>query len=194
MKTNLTISIPVWLDRLFTWPVTWYRKRRFGYSFRRIDLGEGEWTILDEVDYYRFAGFNWCADGSNGNIYAVRGAKIAPGEFKIVRLHREIMNAPPGLLVDHRNCNTLDNRRQNLRLATRLQNAFNRSKRKSKASSKFIGVSRDTHRGKWIARTYYNYKQIWLGRFDSEIEAARAYDEAAKKYHKDFARLNFPEA
>jgi hypothetical protein len=102
------------------------------------------------------------------------------------------MNPPPGLLVDHRNCNSLDNRRANLRLATHQENMRNRRKRKN-TSSRFIGVTFDKQRGKWLARIIYQGKRIFLGRFDTEIEAARAYDAAVKKYHIEFARLNFPE-
>ena len=194
MKVNLTIPIPVWLDRLFTWPVMVYRKLKFGYAYRRICLGEGLWTIVDPQDYYRFGNLNWCAAGQNGTFYALSGLRVSPNEIKLVRLHREIMKAPDGILVDHRSCYSLDNRKENLRLATHAQNMFNRPKRNlKKATSKFIGVGFDKSRGKWVARIHYQNKQIWLGRFDSEIDAAKAYDKAAKKYHKDFARLNLPE-
>jgi hypothetical protein len=111
-----------------------------------------------------------------------------------MRLNRVIMDAPPGLLVDHRNGNTLDNRRTNLRLATCSQNRINSQRDKSKTSSRYVGVSLEKGRGKWLAYISYNGKRIHLGRFDNELDAARAYDLAAVKYHGEFARLNFPEA
>jgi hypothetical protein len=103
------------------------------------------------------------------------------------------MNPPRGFLVDHKNLNTLDNTRTNLRLATRSQNMFNRNKIKSNTSSRFRGVCFDKRRKKWCAYITVEGKRIWLGTFDNEIDAAMAYDAAAKKYHGEFARLNFSE-
>ena len=102
------------------------------------------------------------------------------------------MRAPVELLVDHRNNNGLDNRRDNLRLATSSQNNCNSRKRKN-TTSQFRGVCFCKAKGKWDANINLAGKRIWLGSFDSEIEAGKAYDEAAKKCHGEFARLNFPE-
>ncbi len=193
MFTKLTISIPVWLDRLCAWPVMWYRRRKFGYDFRRIDLGEGWWTILDAEDYYRLNDFKWSIGGTGNKFYAVRGTKTGTERAKIVSLHREIMKPPAGLLVDHRNGFSLDNRRENLRLATHSQNQFNKAKTCSKTSSRYIGVYFEKCSGLWVVQIKHRRKRIFLGRFDSEIDAARAYDAAAQRYRGEFARLNFPQ-
>ena len=191
MKTNLTIGIPVWLDKICAWPVTAYRKWKYGYPYRRIYLGEGEWTILDQQDYYCYAGFKWVLNGQETRFYAVRNAKNEDGKVRTVRLHREITQAPDGVLVDHKNRRTLDNRRANLRFATQSQNMQNRRKRKN-TTSKYVGVCLDKQRGQWEVRLVHQGKRIWIGRFHSEIEAAKAHDAAAKKYQGEFARLNFP--
>ena len=191
MSANLTLPIPVWLDLLFTWPVLLYRRIRFGYTFRRIYLGEGEWTILDVQDYYKYAKYKWSLGGNGQKYYAVRGTKNKDNEIEILRLHRLILPPPPGLIIDHRNGKGLDNRRTNLRPATQSQNMQNRKKRKN-STSKFIGVWFVKAKNRWESSITYQKKRIFLGRFKSEIEAARAYDRAALKYHKDFARLNFP--
>jgi hypothetical protein len=192
MKLHLTINVPNWLDRICAWPVLFYRRLKYGYTYRRIFLGEGEWTIVEPEDYYRFRDFRWCVSGNGTSYYAVRNAKTGPFRTKMVSLHRGIMNPPDGLLVDHRNRDSLDNRRVNLRIATQSQNMQNRRK-KPNASSRFIGVCFKKNEYLWVAQIKYKKKRLWLGRFDNEVDAAKAYDRAAKQYHGEFARLNFSE-
>lgn len=191
--TTIQFKVPNWLDYIFACPLMLYRKHKYGYSYRRIYLGQNHWTILDAEDYYKFSNIGWALGGYKKNFYAVGGIKNKDGEFEIMRLHRVIMNPPKRRVVDHRNGDGLDNRRDNLRLATRGQNVCNKIKTRKKTSSKFIGVSFDKRSGLWAAYVGHLRKKIFLGYFDSEIAAARAYDKAALEYHKEFARLNFPE-
>ena len=180
-----------WLDRLFTFPLLAYRLLRYGYTYRRIYLGEGQWTIVDQQDYYQLGHFKWSVCGNDKNIYAARIlSKTRSGRVISSFLHREIMNDPKGFFVDHRNGNGLDNRRDNLRLATRSQNSANKRKRKN-TSSRFIGVHFDKRSGRWCAGIKKNAKRYGIDYYDNEIDAARAYDAAAKKFHGEFARLNF---
>lgn len=193
MSANLNIRIPEWLDKICVSPLLFYRRLKYGYPFRKIYLGENEFTIVEPPDYYKFGKYNWILWGTGYNLYAVRSVKIGPLRTRIMSLHREIMNPPKRRLVDHRNTNSLDNRRANLRLATRAQNNCNRRKTSRKTASRFVGVSFDKNNPAWVSCIQYKGKRINLGRFKNEIDAAKAYDAAARKYHKEFARLNFPE-
>lgn len=107
-------------------------------------------------------------------------------------MHRDIMRARAGFIIDHVNHNGLDNRKANLRPATLAQNARNSRRRQNRSGYKGVCYYQD--RNKYRAVIWHNYKRIHLGYFDSKITAARAYDTAAKKYHNDFASLNFPQS
>jgi hypothetical protein len=96
--------------------------------------------------------------------------------------------------IDHINNNGLDNRKANLRHATPAQKARNRRKTAAKTSSKYKGVSYHAGQRKWCASIHVNGQSEYLGLFQNEIDAAKAYDAAAKKHHKEFAVLNFPSA
>ena len=193
MSSKLTITIPVWLDLVLVWPVLLYRQWKYGYSYRRIYLGEGRFTIVDPPDFYRFNKSHWLFKTRGNCFYAIRFINTSNDKLKFILLHREIMKAPKGLLVDHRNNDGLDNRRANLRIATRSQNGMNSRRNKSKTSSQYVGVTFDKRKRRWFTRIYFNNKCIRIGYFEGEIVAAKAYDAAAKKYYGEFARLNFPE-
>lgn len=192
MNVNLTIPLPVWLDRIFSWPILLYRKIKFGCAFRKIYLGQNKWTVLDPDDFYRLGSFKWFVIGHQGKFYAVRSDNVGQTKTRTLRMHREIMKPRKRLLVDHKNGDSLDNRRANLRLATHAQNVYNKRKTKSKTTSRFIGVFFETRAQRWKAKIEYKGKTKWLGTFKSEFEAAKARDEGAKKYFGEFARLNFP--
>ncbi len=101
-------------------------------------------------------------------------------------MHRVILQPTDGKQTDHINHNTLDNRRQNLREATPLENS--RNKKQGKGKSRYKGVS--PVKGRWIAQIGIG-GQNYIGSYKTEIDAAKAYDAAAMKHFGEFARLNF---
>lgn len=165
-----------------------------------IRLTRGLVAFVDPEDFDELSKINWhvSANVVGNHIYAIHQprdctkSKVAP----LIRMHRFILNAPDALEVDHINGFTLDNRRANLRLCERINNSRNRKKPKAwrgrPCTSSFKGVHR-SKTGKWIAQIHPDNKLVNLGSFDIEIEAARAYDTAAKQFFGPFARLNFPE-
>jgi hypothetical protein len=106
-------------------------------------------------------------------------------------MHREILNAPAGVFVDHKDGDGLDNRKENLRIVTSAQNQQNRRKISRKTTSKYKGVYFRRENKKYCALICCKGKRMHLGYFDNEIDAAKAYDQAAKKFFGEFARLNF---
>lgn len=107
-------------------------------------------------------------------------------------MHRQIIEVGDGLLTDHINHNSVDNRKANLRPATPTQSNRNRRKFSGQSNSKYKGVYWKKHIKKWVAQIGVDRKVIHLGCFKKEIDAAKAYDQGARIYHKEFASLNFP--
>lgn len=122
-----------------------------------------------------------------GQIYF---ARVRKGKKQY--LHRLIVNCPDNMVVDHINGNTLDNRKSNLRICTKLQNQYNQKKHKGKRHSKYKGVTyrKELISKPWEAFIYPNGKHIRLGYFKTELEAAEAYNKAAVEYYGKYAKLN----
>lgn len=158
---------------------------------RTIPLTQGRVAIVDAADYDAIAAHKWYAHRQYGDVfYAGRSLPVGNGKFATLHMHRLIMAAPKGLVVDHINHNGLDNRRSNLRLCTNLENVRHCSSAKG-ATSKYLGVGWHKSTAKWMARIRFGGKQVHLGTFIDEAAAARAYDEAAHKHYGTFANLNF---
>jgi hypothetical protein len=158
---------------------------------KTIPLTQGKFALVDDADFEELSKHRWCAakDHCYNRWYACRAEKIN-GQYKTIKMHRLIMNTPKGMHTDHINHDGLDNRRINLRVCTNQQNLFNHQKRQN-CSSKYKGVIWEVN--KWTARIKYNNKSTRLGHFDNEIDAARAYDENAKRLYGEYASVNFPQ-
>ncbi len=189
---NIKIKLPVRLEQIAVMPVLLYRWVRFGYAFRLIPLSQDKFAIVDADDYEKLRKYKWYARKSLRTYYAVcyiSGPKYL--SRRNVYMHHLVIDIPDGMCCDHINHNGLDNRKANLRAATQLQNLWNRRKYKSYAHSVYKGVDWARHTRRWRSRISVYGKRLHLGHFNNEIEAAKAYDEAAKKYFGDFANLNF---
>lgn len=151
-------------------------------------------TIVDDEDFDWLNAVTWNVNvgQSNGRyVFRVLRPPNRSGGLNgaFARLIWEHHHGPFKQQIDHINHNGLDNRKQNLRIATVNQNAANRHKRIGDHQSCFKGVGRN---GKgWKSQIRFNGKLIYLGHFDSEKEAAQAYDKAALKLFGEFAFLNF---
>jgi hypothetical protein len=110
----------------------------------------------------------------------------------MVYLHRELTGAPKGKEIDHKNGDGLDNQKENLRLTTRKGNSQAFQNKRAGATSQFRGVHFSRGERKWVAKARADYKRIHFGSFDSEIEAARAYDSGVTALGFSKEALNFP--
>lgn len=152
---------------------------------RKIPLTKGKFALVDDEDYEYLNQFKWHYSSTG---YAVRDIQ-KNGKRTSQRMHRIVNQTPDGMQTDHRNHNTLDNRKDNLRTCTALQNNKHGTSRKN-STSKYLGVHWDKKSRKWRANIRVNRILIHLGYYDSEEDAALFYNKAAEKYHGEFASLN----
>lgn len=152
-----------------------------GTSYRFIPLTRGQNSIVDAEDFEWLNKWNWYAFWSTKtkSFYAERKPT-----GKLIRMHREILKCGILELVDHKNHDTLDNRKENLRKATHSQNSCNRR------SNILKGVSWHKKAAKWRCYIKINGKQIHLGLFTDKPEASKTYNEAACQYFGEFAHYN----
>ena len=163
------------------------------YIMKEINLSQGKFcknrgkyvALVDDEDYELLNQFRWCANKIGNTFYAIRNIVI-DGKHKVQYMHGDIMN---GKGIDHIDHNGLNNQKSNLRFCTKRENSMNQRKMEN-ASSIYKGVTFNKRDRNWIAQIMINGKNIRLGCFISETEAAKAYNTKAIALFCEFANLN----
>lgn len=146
-------------------------------------------VLIDKKDFDKFKKYTWVVSFRCNKFYCIAAVRIN-NKRTTIRLHRYLMNCPRGMEIDHKNGDSLDNRRKNLRICTRAENSMNMAKSSHKMSSKYKGVHFYKRYKNYQVSIKFKQKKIHLGYFDNEIEAAKAYNKKAKELFGKFARLN----
>ena len=160
---------------------------------KQIGLTQGKYALVDDADFEWLNQWKWFAVRQrNGNWYAVRNSTWKNVKGRTIYMHRKILRLTVEDYheTDHKDHNGLNNQRENLRIATRMQNQYNQKPQIGK-SSQYKGVRWHKRDRKWRAEIKLNKKTRWIGAYNSEIEAARSYDRVAKELFGEFAYTNF---
>lgn len=159
---------------------------------KQIALTQGKCALVDNADFDFLNQWKWCALKNRNKFYAVRGSVDGNGKRILIPMHRQILGlSDPKALGDHKDGNGLNNQRENLRSCTNAENLRNRP---------YTVNSKTLHKGVYWDKSHNCFKvqictsghQKHIGHFKSIEDAAKAYDEAAKRLHGEFAHLNFP--
>lgn len=154
---------------------------------KEIELTKGKFALVDDCDFDRVSAFKWQA-AADGNTYYAQ--MVVDGHS--IRMHRFILGVRRGVGIDHKNRNGLDNRRENIRVATQSQNNHNRpaQKRPWKKHSEYKGLTWAYGPSCWQVRIMVDGRRRLIGYFKDEAEAARAYNAAAREMCGEYALLN----
>lgn len=158
---------------------------------REIELTQGKVALVDDGDYERLAQYKWSAKREGNVWYAVRNVTLPDGTKTVSRMHWEVIGKPrKGYVTDHIDGDGLNNQRHNLRHVSHRVNLLNCRKRKDK-TSKYRGVSFHKPSGKWRAQITHHGKVMYIGIYNTEEDAAKAWDEAAINLRGELAKNNF---
>ena len=158
-------------------------------DYIEIVLTQGQSTKISKGDFDKVRPYKWYAVKRRKGYWACAHSLLPDGTKKNISLHRLLLEPDEDHVVDHINMNPLDNRRENIRIASRSQNQMNR-RVSSNNTTGYKGVSIDSRSGKFIASISVNCKFIRLGTFQTAEEAAKAYAEASRKYHGEYGRTH----
>ena len=153
-----------------------------------IQLTQGKIALVDDEDFEDLNQWEWYAAKNNNTFYAKRGI-YSEGKRRQVLMHRQILNPPDDMQIDHEDHNGLNCQKNNLRHCTVSQNHWNSQLYRSNTSG-FKGVSWEKESGKWVSYIKFNGKTKNLGRYFSKQQAALAYNKAAINLFGEFAYLN----
>lgn len=162
------------------------RPARIEGALAYIPLTQGLSAIIDLDDLPLVAGKNWHAARDGDRVYAITDVRDESGKKTCLSMHRLLLACPEGVEGDHRDGDGLNNRRHNLRPATKAQNGRNRRRNKNNTSG-FKGVSWHTQRSRWRAQIMVDRHKKSLGLFDTPEDAYAAYVRASKALHGEFA-------
>lgn len=156
---------------------------------KQIPLTQGKFALVDDSEYDYLMQWKWYAKKGRNTYYACRNDNSCSGQ-KTIRMHRQIMGVfDSQIKIDHSDGNGLNNQTSNLRQCTNSQNCMNsRVGKNNKLGIKGVCLHRATN--KYQASIRANGNKVYLGLYKTEEQAAKAYNEAAVKYHGEFARLN----
>lgn len=151
-----------------------------------ITLNNGYFAKVFVRDLPIISSLKWIALVQPRSVYAIAGYKVSKGVYRTAYMHRLIISAPKGIQVDHKDGDGLNNVSSNLRLATASQNQMNMRKHTKKSGLK--GAYYHKRDNRWLAQISINRKHVYLGCYETEIEAHNAYCAASKKIHGEFGR------
>jgi hypothetical protein len=156
---------------------------------KEIQLTQGKVALVDDSDFEYLNQFKWHVNKQGNTYYVIRYKRTLLKKRVYESMHRLIMKPDKGFVIDHLDGNGLNNQRNNIRICTVSQNSMNRNKT-VKNKSGFKGVIWWERNSTWKAEIRLNKKKIYLGYYENIIDAAKAYNDGAIKYHGEFANLN----
>jgi len=159
---------------------------------KQIPVDGGKYfALVDDEDFEKLSKYVWYYSGGDipERSYAIRNFRIGDDDWTHRRMHRMILDAKKGEIIDHADGNRLNCQRYNIRKCNGRQNMQNQGLSKNNTSG-YKGVRWNKVLHKFQSQICVNYKNYHLGLFDDKIEAAKAYNEKAKELFGEFARLN----